>query len=286
MTQYRKKLIEVALPLDAINKASAREKSIRHGNPSTLHLWWSRKPLATCRAVLFASLVDDPSEHPELFPTEKAQEQERLRLFRLLEELIKWENSNNQDILTQTQAEIHKSTGDNFPPLIDPFCGGASIPLEGQRLGMEAHGSDLNPVAVLITKALIEIPPKFAGCSPVNPEAQRSLMGSDWQGARGLANDIRYYGKWMRDEAKKRIGHLYPKVTLPKEYGGGEATVIAWLWARTVVCPNPACGAHMPLVRSFYLSKKKGKEIWVEPEVDHQHNSYELTVRTGTPTTN
>ncbi len=206
-----------------------------------------------------------------------------MRLFRLLEELIKWENSNNQDILTQTQAEIHKSTGDNFPPLIDPFCGGASIPLEGQRLGMEAHGSDLNPVAVLITKALIEIPPKFAGCSPVNPEAQRSLMGSDWQGARGLANDIRYYGKWMRDEAKKRIGHLYPKVTLPKEYGGGEATVIAWLWARTVVCPNPACGAHMPLVRSFYLSKKKGKEIWVEPEVDYNMTppAIRYTVTTG-----
>jgi len=153
--------------------------------------------------------------------------------------------------------------------LLDPFAGGGSIPLEAQRLGLEAHASDLNPVAVLINKALIEIPPKFAGLPPVNPEAQHSLMGSDWHGARGLADDIRYYGKWMRDKAKKRIGHLYPKVTLPKEFGGGEATVIAWLWARTVVCPNPACGAHMPLVRSFYLSKKKGKEAWVEPQVDY-----------------
>jgi len=266
---YSKKLIEVALPLDAINKASAREKSIRHGHPSTLHLWWARRPLAACRAVLFASLVDDPSEHPELFPTEKAQEQERLRLFRLLKELIKWENSHNQDILAQAQEEIHKSTGDNLPPLIDPFCGGGSIPLEGQRLGMEAHGSDLNPVAVLITKALIEIPPKFAGRPPVNPGAQHSLMDNDWYGARGLADDIRYYGKWMRNEAEKRIGYLYPKVTLPKEYGGGEATVIAWLWTRTVVCPNPACGTHMPIVRSFYLSKKKGKEAWVEPHLDY-----------------
>src|SRR6266849_7811691 len=185
---YRKKLIEVALPLDAINKASAREKSIRHGHPSTLHLWWSRKPLATCRAVLFASLVDDPSEHPEQFPTEEAQEQERLRLFRLLEELIKWENSNNQDILAQAQAEIRKSTGDNLPPLLDPFCGGGSIPLEGQRLGMEAHGSDLNPVAVLITKALVEIPPKFVGRPPVNPEARKNLAHSgEWAGVRGLA---------------------------------------------------------------------------------------------------
>ena len=266
---YRKKLIEVALPLDAINKASAREKSIRHGHPSTLHLWWSRKPLATCRAVLFASLVDDPSEHPEQFPTEADQEQERLRLFRLLEELIKWENSNNQDILAQAQAEIRKSTGDNLPPLLDPFCGGGSIPLEAQRLGMEAHGSDLNPVAVLITKALVEIPPKFAGRPPVNPEAQQSLMGGNWYGAHGLAEDIRYYGKWMRDEAEQRIWHLYPKVTLPKEYSGGEATVIAWLWVRTVICPNPACGAQMPLTSKWWLSKKKGKEAWVEPQVDY-----------------
>src|SRR5947209_9711487 len=261
---YRKKLIEVALPLEAINKASTREKSIRHGHPSTLHLWWSRKPLATCRAVLFASLVDDPSEHPEEFPTEQAQEQERLRLFSVMEALITWENSNNAQILAMAQAEIRKSTNGKLPPLLDPFCGGGSIPLEAQRLGLEAHGSDLNPVAVLITKALIEIPPKFAGRPPVNPQAKQSLMGQDWHRAQGLAEDIRYYGKWMRDEAEKRIGHLYPKVTLPKEYGGGEATVIAWLWARTVKCPNPACGAQMPLVRSFYLSQKRGKEACVE----------------------
>jgi putative DNA methylase len=233
---YRKKLIEVALPLDAINKASAREKSIRHGHPSTLHLWWARRPLAACRAVLFASLVDDPSEHPEEFPTEQDQEQERERLFKLIEQLVQWENSNNEDVLQKARAEILKSTGGNPPPVLDPFAGGGSIPLEAQRLGLEAHASDLNPVAVLINKALIEIPPKFAGRPPVNPEARRSLMGGDWSGARGLADDIRYYGKWMRDEAYKRIGHLYPKVTLPKEHGGGEATVIAWLWTRTITC--------------------------------------------------
>ncbi len=266
---YRKKLIEVALPLVAINAASAREKSIRHGHPSTLHLWWSRKPLATCRAVLFASLVDDPSEHPEEFPTEQAQEKERERLFRLIEELVKWENSNNESVLRQVRAEILKSTGGNPPPVLDPFAGGGSIPLEAQRLGMEAHAGDLNPVAVLITKALVEIPPKFAGRAPINQEARQSLLGSDWSGARGLADDIRYYGKWMRDEAERRIGHLYPKVTLPKEYGGGEATVIAWLWMRTVTCPNPACGAQMPLTSKWWLSKKKGKEAWVEPHVDH-----------------
>lgn len=226
---YRKKLIEVALPLDAISEASSKEKSIRHGHPSTLHLWWSRKPLATCRAVLFASLVDDPSEHPELFPTEKEQEAERERLFDLIEKLVNWENSNDEKLLGEVRAEILKSTGGNPPPFLDPFAGGGSIPLEAQRLGLEAHASDLNPVAVLINKALIEIPPKFAGQPPVNPEARKSLVDGDWRGARGLAEDVRYYGKWMRDEAERRIGHLYPKVTLPKEYGGGEATAIAWL---------------------------------------------------------
>lgn len=280
----RKKLIEVALPLKAINEASVREKSIRHGHPSTLHLWWARRPLAACRAVLFASLVDDPSEHPEEFPTEQAQNQERDRLFRLIEQLVQWENSNNEEVLRKARAEILKSTDGNPPPVLDPFAGGGSIPLEAQRLGLEAHASDLNPVAVLINKALIEIPPKFAGRPPVNPDAQQSLMGSDWHGTRGLTDDIRYYGKWMRDEAEKRIGHLYPKVTLPKEHGGGNAPVIAWLWARTVKCPNPACGTRMPLVRSFWLSKKKGKEVWVELRVDHQQNSYNLIVRKGTPT--
>jgi putative DNA methylase len=267
---YRKKLIEVALPLDAINSASAREKSIRHGHPSTLHLWWSRKPLATCRAVLFASLIDDPSEHPELFPTEKEQEAERQRLFDLIEDLVKWENSNDEKILGQARAEILKSTGGNPPPVLDPFAGGGSIPLEAQRLGLEAHASDLNPVAVLINKALIEIPPKFAGQPPVNPEARKTLVDGEWRGTRGLADDVRYYGKWMRDEAERRIGHLYPKVTLPKEHGGGEATVIAWLWVRTITCPNPACGVQMPLANKWWLSMKKDKEAWIEPKVDSE----------------
>src|SRR5207302_258738 len=247
---FKRKLIEVALPLEAINRESAREKSIRHGHPSTLHLWWARRPLAACRAVLFASLVDDPSQHADLFPTEEEQEAERERLFGLIRELVKWENSNDEKLLSEIRAEIHKYTNGNPPPVLDPFAGGGSIPLEAQRLGLEAHASDLNPVAVLINKALIEISPNFAGQSSVNPEARKSLVDGDWRGARGLADDIRYYGQWMRDEAERRIGHLYPKVTLPKEYGSGEATVIAWLWARTVTCSNPACGAQMPLIRS------------------------------------
>lgn len=274
--EYRKKLIEVALPLQAINLESAREKSIRHGHPSTLHLWWARRPLATCRAVLFASLVDDPSARPEEFPTEEAQERERQRLFRIIEQLVKWDNSTNETVLSAARAEILRSTNGNPPPVLDPFCGGGSIPLEAQRLGLEAHGSDLNPVAVLITKSLIEIPPKFAGMTPVNPDGRAKGAGVAWRGATGLADDVRYYGQWMRDEAYKRIGHLYPKVRLPRDHGGGEATVIAWLWARTVKCPNPACGAQMPLARSFALSTKKGREAWVEPVVDRSTTPYSI----------
>jgi putative DNA methylase len=294
-TPYRTKLIEVALPLQAINAASAREKSIRHGHPSTLHLWWARRPLAACRAVLFAQLVDDPSAVPEEFPTEEAQEAERQRLFRIIENLVPWENSTKEECLMPARREIARSVArsagvaapetdadvwrilrEHAPPVLDPFCGGGSIPLEAQRLGLEAHASDLNPVAVLITKALIEIPPKFAGMPPVNPRDRDRGMGASWKGAAGLAADVRYYGEWMREEAFKRIGHLYPKAKLP---GGGEATVIAWLWARTVKCPNPACGAQMPLVRSFALSTKKGKETWLEPVVDRTHNPPDVTFR-------
>jgi putative DNA methylase len=211
--KYKKKLIEVALPLEAINAASVREKSIRHGHPSTLHLWWARRPLAAARAVIFSSLVDDPSSHPEQFPTVEEQEAERKRLFELIEELVKWENSNNEEILNKAKAEILKSTDGNPPALLDPFAGGGSIPLEAQRLGLEAHASDLNPVAVMINKAMIEIPPKFAGQPPVNPEAKRRTdYHRQWSGATGLAEDVRYYGEWMKKEAFKRIGNLYPKV--------------------------------------------------------------------------
>ena len=279
---YRKKLIEVALPLDDINREAAREKSIRHGHPSTLHLWWARRPLAACRAVLFASLVDDPSSRPEEFPTEADQERERERLFELIRELVKWEKINDKQTLEEARAEILKSTCGNPPPVLDPFCGGGSIPLEAQRLGLEVHGSDLNPVAVLITKAMIEILPRFAGQPPVNPAARNDeLQSQTWKGATGLAEDIRYYGEWIRSEAEKRIGHLYPKVKLPKEQGGSEATVIAWLWARTVKCPNPACGARMPLVTSFWLSKKRGKKAWIEPVVDKVNKTVQFEVKTG-----
>jgi len=260
----KRKLIEVALPLEVINRESAREKSIRHGHPSTLHLWWARRPLAAARAVLFAQLVDDPSSHPEEFPPEELQRKERERLHKLIERLVVWENIQDEKLLAEAHAEILKSTDGNPPPILDPFAGGGTIPLEAQRLGLEAHASDLNPVAVLINKALIEIPPNFAGQRPVHPDIARDQLGHPWPRATGLAEDVRRYGQWIRDEAEKRIGHLYPKASLPD---GSHATVIAWIWARTVRCPNPACRIEAPLVKSWWLGKKKGKEAYIIPHV-------------------
>jgi putative DNA methylase len=301
----RRKLIEVSIPLEAINRASAREKSIRHGHPSTLHLWWARRPLAACRAVLFAQLVDDPSAWPDRFPDEAAQEAERKRLHRVIERLVPWEASTDPDILTEARFEIARSIAwgrgeapparddpaavlrylqATAPPVYDPFCGGGSIPLEAQRLGLRAYGSDLNPVAVLISKALVEIPPRFAGLPPVNPASRtEGARGGRWQGrgAQGLAEDVRYYGAWMRDAAARRIGHLYPKARLPD---GSKATVIAWLWARTVRSPDPAAkGAMVPLVSSFLLSTKEGRQAWVEPVIDKAApDGWRFEVRTGT----
>lgn len=271
----KKKLIEVALPLDDINAASAREKSIRHGHPSTLHLWWARRPLAAARAVIWSSLVDDPSAHPEEFPTVEEQAVERRRLFNILNELVVWENSNDQRVLEAAKAEIRKSMGDDLPPLLDPFAGGGAIPLEAQRLGLEAYAQDLNPVAVSINKAMIEIPPLFTDKPAVNPKARGDLHNEGWTGNSGLAADVEYYGNWMREEAARCIGYLYPKVQVPAGQGG-DGTVIAWLWARTVRCPNPACGGEAILVRSFDLSKKKGKEWHVEPVCEGGEVSFEV----------
>lgn len=266
---FRRKLIEVSLPLEDINRGSAHEKSVpRKGHPATMHLWWARRPLASARAVLFAQLVDDPSSKPEDFPTEQAQKVERERLHSIIRRLVVWENINDEKLLDEARAEILKSTDGKPPATLDPFAGGGTIPLEAQRLGLESHASDLNPVAVLINKALIEIPPKFAGQKPVFPAIVDERMG-EWPRATGLAEDVRRYGAWMRDRAKEQIGHLYPKASITDEKSGTstEATVIAWIWAHTVTCPNPACGIEMPLVRSWWLGKKKGREAYVIPIV-------------------
>ena len=312
MNTPRKKLIEVALPLDAINEAAAREKSIRHGHPSTLHLWWARRPLAAARAVIFAQMVDDPSARPDLFRTEADQDKERERLFGLIKKLVQWENTTDERVLQQARDEIWASwrrtcadnadhpraaelfSPDALPAFHDPFAGGGALPLEAQRLGLEAHASDLNPVAVLINKAMIEIPPKFAGQVPVNPASreEKGLIERAWKGAQGLAEDVRYYGQWMRDEAERRIGHLYPQVEIAEEmvrerpdlkrYKGRKLTVIAWLWARTVKSPNPAfADVDVPLASTFMLSTKKGKEAYVEPVIEGR--GYRFAVKVGTP---
>lgn len=276
---YKKKLIEVAIPLEAINAASAREKSIRHGHPSTMHLWWARRPLAACRAVLFAQLVDDPSSHPDMFPTNETVEAERKRLFKIIEDLVKWENSTNEEVLEQARAEIRKSCEGELPPVYDPFSGGGSIPLEAQRLGLPAYGSDLNPVAVLIGKAMIEIPPKFKDLEPVHPGGEER---NHYRNAEGLAEDIRHYGLWMRERAEERIGHLYPKIKLPKEYGNANVNVMAWIWARTVRTPNPALkGKHVPIVKSFKLGGRSDRVSWIKPIVDTSRNEYSFDIVVG-----
>lgn len=311
-----RKLIEVGLPLDAINAACAREKSIRHGHPSTLHLWWARRPLAAARAVIFAQMVNDPGyQQDDGFKygmNKKDAELERKRLFKIIEDLVLWENTTNEEVIERARTEIRRSWREvcelnkahpqaaelfnpaQLPAFHDPFAGGGALPLEAQRLGLESYASDLNPVAVLINKAMIEIPPRFAGLSPVNPEGQRvkAQMNKSWKGAQGLAEDVRYYGQWMRDEAEKRIGHLYPKIEVTaamaqeradlKKYVGQKLTVIAWLWARTVKSPNPAF-AHVavPLASTFMLSTKAGKEAYVEPVIEG--GGYRFTVQVGQP---
>ena len=301
-----KKLIEVALPLDAINDACAYEKMPGIGpHPRGIHLWWARRPLAAARAVIFAQMVNDPGyeRHLNRGVNKKDAQRERERLFDIIRRLVQWENTNNEAVLQEAREEIRKSwretcelnknhpqaaelfNPEKLPAFHDPFAGGGAIPLEAQRLGLESYASDLNPVAVLINKAMIEIPPKFAGCSPVGPVPVGAPLAAPiggWQGAKGLAEDVRRYGAWMRDEAFKRIGHLYPQVDLPKEHGGGKATVIAWLWARTVKSPNPAFShVDVPLASTFILSSKVGKEAYVQPVIEG--DSYHFEVRTGKP---
>ena len=274
-----KKLIEVALPLEKINEASAREKSIRHGHPSTLHLWWARRPLAAARAVIWASLVDDPSSHPELFPTEESQNIERQRLFKILEDLVVWENSNNQQVLDAAKTEILRSTNGNPPALLDPFAGGGAIPLEAQRLGLEAHAHDLNPVAVTINKAMIEIPSVFSDFHSVNPESNSDLRKviSD-ENASGLMQDVEYYANLLKKKAYAKLKPLYPSVKLPSNYGDGEATVIAWIWSRTVKCPNPACNCRVPLMKSLDLSKKRGHEVSVKFDINEDNEDIDIRI--------
>jgi putative DNA methylase len=272
---YKKKLIEVALPLAKINFESAREKSIVHGHPSTLHLWWARRPLAAARAVLWSSLVDDPSAHPDKFLTEEDQAAERRRLFDILERLVPWEASTDEQVLSEARAEIIKSCDGDLPKILDPFGGGGSIPLEALRLGMPTFTGDLNPVAVLIQRGMLEIPHRFAGSTPIHPDVRDSR--TIWSGTKGLAADVQSYGKWMQEEAKQRIGNLYPDSLLPD---GTSATPVAWVWTRTVKSPDPSWRGHVPLVKTWRLSTKGGKtSAWVEALVVREQHSISYRIR-------
>lgn len=320
MSEYQikspKKLIEVALPLDDINEASIREKLIQHGNPATLHLWWARRPLASARAVIFAQMVNDPLWHFEIegkspSPQEKAAAtKKREKLFRIIRELVKWENTTNEKLLNEARDEIktswcetctlnkdHPQADTLFNPNIlpsfhDPFAGGGALPLEAQRLGLESYASDLNPVPVMINKAMIEIPPLFANSKPIHPKDKNDWISTGsktYKGAEGLAEDVAYYGKWIRDEAEKKIGHLYPKIKITqemtndrpdlKQYIGDELSIIAYIWARTIKSPNPAFNdVHVPLASTFVLSKKKDKEAWIEPIINGKNYSFKVHI--------
>lgn len=282
----RKKLIEVALPLPEINDASAYDKMPGIGpHPKGIHHWWARLPLPTARAVLFASVVGDPEAHPEKWPTEEAQNAERERLFDILRRMMGKRLHEHPEVYEEAHAEMLKHCNGKLPPVFDPFAGGGSIPLEANRLGFETHAGDLNPVAVLLNKCNLELAPRWANQPPVNPEDRRRIGGSaSWRRTDGLAADVRYYGKIVGERAQERIDHLYPKVRLPKEHGGGEANVIAWIWARTVASPNPAAhGKYVPLISTYWLSSKGDKLAWLEPVINKAAGTYRFEVRTGKP---
>lgn len=274
-----KKLIEVALPLDKINASAAYEKMPGIGaHPRGIHLWWARRPFSVARAVIWSSIIDDPSSRPDLFPTEEEQIKERKRLFEILEKLSDWKLSNDEHVLSAARKELEKYSDGADLKLIDPFAGGGAIPLEAQRLGITPYAFDLNPVAVAINKAMIEIPPVFNGCAPVNPDARAMLqLGKQgYLGISGLTKDLAYYGRKLNDSVEARIKHLYPKARIPSQFGGGEANVVAWIWARTVKCSNPACAKMMPLVSNYVLSKKKGKEAWILPSFDEDGMHFDV----------
>lgn len=307
---HKKKLIEVALPLDAINAASVRESYIYRGNPSAVHKWWAQRPLAAARAVIFAQFVDDPSSLPDEFPSLVSQEKERRRLFQVIERLVQWESTNDERVLEEARAEILKSwrrtqsndrdrpesdTGSDqdLPPFRDPFAGGGTLPLEAQRLGFEVHASDLNPVAVLINKGVLEFPVTFAGRPPVNPSAQEEIhRAGGWhgKGPDGIVADLRYYASRWADSAEQRLVHMYPRIGVSPELAQGrpelselvgqELRPIAWLWARTVRSPDPAFReVAVPLMSTFQLSTKKGREVHLEPVV--RDREYRFVVKSG-----
>jgi putative DNA methylase len=285
----RKKLIEVALPLPEINDASAYDKMPGIGpHPKGIHHWWARLPLPTARAILFASVVDDPGSHPDKWGTEEEQSRERERLFEILRRMIREKRLHEHpQLYEEARREMLKHCDGKLPVAFDPFAGGGSIPLEANRLGFEAQAADLNPVAVLLNKCNLELAPRWADRPPVNPDDRQKIGGSGgWRGTHGLAADLRHYAQRVCQAAQSRIGHLYPKVTLPKDHGGGEACVVAWVWTRTVASPNPAAhGKYVPVASSFVLSSEATNTIWIWPvRDDSAQDGWRVDIREGVPT--
>lgn len=283
---HNKKLIEVALPLPEINDASAYDKMPGIGpHPKGIHHWWARLPLPTARAILFASVVDDPEAHPDKWPTEQQQHAERERLFDILRRMMGKKLHDAPEVYAEAKAEMLKHCDGQLPTVLDPFAGGGSIPLEANRMGFEAHAGDLNPVAVLLNKCNLEIAPRWAEHPPVNPVDRERIGGSKgWRGTNGLAADVRYYGDLIRQHAFTELGNLYPKIRLPKEDGGSDTNVVAWIWARTVVSPNPAAkGNRVPLLSSYWLSNKKGSEVWLKPEISSDRSRVRFEIVHGRP---
>jgi adenine-specific DNA methylase len=250
-----KRLIEVDFPLKEVSEESIKEKNIRHGHISTLHIWWARRPLAASRATIYAALTSAPKNYDDV-----------RKKFEFIAELSKWENSLNQRLIENASREIREHFGGTTPRVLDCFAGGGAIPLEALRLGCETYALEYNPVAILILKATLEYPQKFGKgkttvktelCSVSNP----------------LIEDVKKWGQWVLEEAWKEIGKFYPS------YNGNN--LVCYLWARTVKCQNPSCGVEIPLMRQFWLSKKKSQEIALKMFVNKERKTIDFRVVRG-----
>ena len=274
MSTYKKKLIEVALPLEDINRESVKQKTGRPktGYPTTLHKYWAQRSVATARAAIWSSLVDDPSSHPEKFPTADLQKKERLRRFDILRKLILWESTADASLWAEARKIAEEDCGGSLPPFIDPFAGSGAIPLEALRLGMSAHASDLNPLAVTIQHMLVEWPQKFANKPAVHRRNKGGLSASTAFG--NLAADVLAYGEDINEKLRGRIGEFYPPVT---DSFGKEIEPGVFMWARTVPCPNPACGVLTPLVKDWKLSTRSGAHI--RPVIDRAAKTINFAVQ-------
>lgn len=250
-----KRFIEVSFPIKEVGEIAAKEKNIRHGHISTLHIWWARRPLASSRATNYAALIPAPKTQEELEEKKK-----------FIIELSKWENSLNREIIEKAREDILKANGGKPPRILDPFAGGGSIPLEALRLGCETHAVEYNPVAVLILKCTLEYPLKYG--------RPRNDRGGEWgpltsETRNPLVEDVKKWGEWVLEEARKEIGRFYPN----DEDG---SIPVGYIWARTIPCQNPSCGAEIPLMRQFWLAKKSNKKVALYPYAEGKEVKFKI----------